>query len=225
MAIKITSTVDYKASGVKCLVYGPAGIGKTVLCSTAPNPIIISAESGLLSLAEVDIPVIEINTVNDAAECYEWASMSDEAKKYDTFCLDSVTEIAEVLLSEYKKEEKDARQAYGRMNDDMTGLIRSFRDLKGKNVYFSAKQTRINEEGVTTYAPSMPGKTLMNGLPFFFDEVFVMRIGQLEDRTTYRYIQTNSDFQYDCKDRSGKLSLVEEPNLTKIFEKCTGGNE
>ena len=61
--IKITSTKDFYLRGIKCLVYGESGVGKTVLCSTAPDPIIISAESGLLSLRKKDIPVIEINSL------------------------------------------------------------------------------------------------------------------------------------------------------------------
>lgn len=221
--IKITSTKDHSTHGVKIMVYGSSGGGKTRLCGTAPSPIIISAESGLLSLAEVDIPVIEVNTVEDVNDVYNWAISSEEAKKYDTLCLDSITEIAEVLLTTFKAEDKDARAAYGRLADEMTKTIRSFRDLKGKNVYFTAKQvTLTNDVGVTSYVPSMPGKTLLNGLPFFFDEVLSIQLGKLENGTQYRYLQTFSDRQRDCKDRSGKLDQKEEPNLQKIFNKISG---
>lgn len=224
MAIKITSTKDYGANGVKILVYGPAGIGKTVLCGSAPSPIIISAESGLLSLADLDIPVIEVKTVDDVNEVYDWLVGSKEAEQYETPCLDSVTEIAEVLLAQFKSEEKDPRAAYGRLADEMGRTIRNFRDIKGKNVYFSAKQVKLTDDvGVTTYAPSMPGKQLLNGLPFFFDEVLPMRIGKLESGEEYRYLQTHADMLRDGKDRSGKLAKQEEPNLTKLFNKIAGG--
>jgi phage nucleotide-binding protein len=220
MAIKITTTKDYGVSGVKVLVYSAAGVGKTVLSSTAPNPLIISAESGLLSLQDHDIPVIEVKSVEDVNDVYEWVTSSKEAGQYETLCLDSVTEIAEVLLSEFKAETKDARQAYGQLADEMSKTIRSFRDLKGKNVYFTAKMVRAaNEDGITVYYPMMPGKTMTNGLSFFFDEVFALRIGKLGDGTTYRYLQTQPDLQYDAKDRSGRLKMVEEPDLTKVFNK------
>jgi hypothetical protein len=223
--IKIISTKNYGTGGVKVLTYGPAGIGKTRLCATAPNPFIISAEGGLLSLREYNIPAVEITSVDGLNEAYKWVTESEEAKQFETICLDSITDIAEVLLSEYKKDEKDPRQAYGRLNDDMAEIIRSFRDLKGKHVYFTAKQTKFTDEktGITSYLPGMPGKTLLNGLSFFFDEVFCMRVGQLEDGTLYKYLQTYTDFQYDAKDRSGSLPPKMKPDLTDVFNRISKG--
>lgn len=54
MAIEIRKTNDISVTGrgIKLAVYGGAGIGKTRLSATAPNPLIISAESGLLSLKD-----------------------------------------------------------------------------------------------------------------------------------------------------------------------------
>ncbi len=220
MAVKITSTKDVAFDGVKVLVHGPAGIGKTVLCKTAPLPIIISAEAGLLSLADMNIPVIEVTTVNEVNEAYMFLTESEESKKYETVCLDSITEIAEVLLSTYKGEEKDARQAYGRLNDDIASTIRSFRDLKGKHVYFTSKQLRVeNDNEPIRYVPSMPGKTTLNAMPYFFDIVLAMRIGKLEDETVYRYLQTYPDLNYEAKDRSGKLPPRTKPDLTDVFER------
>lgn len=226
MGIKLTTTKK-SVSAVKVLVFGEAGMGKTVLCATAPNPIIISAEAGLLSIAEFDIPVIEVKSVQDVLEAYEWVTTAPAAKKYETICLDSITEIAEVLLTEYKKQEKDPRKAYGRLNDDMSELIRKFRDLKGKNVYFSCKMTRKEDEisGITAYKPAMPGNTLINNLPYFFDEVLAIRIGKLDSGVEYRYLQTQPELQWPAKDRSGTLSKIEKPDLGYLFKKIATGKK
>jgi len=222
MTIKIISTRNYSSDGVKVLISGPAGIGKTMLSATAPNPIIISAEAGLLSLANYDIPVIEVTSIELLMDAYRFCTESKEARMFETYCLDSISEIGEVLLSQYKKDYKDPRQAYGETNDSMTSLIRSFRDIKGKHVYFTAKQSRIDENGRICYVASMPGKTLVSALPYFFDEVFVMGVGKLEDGETYRYLQTTKDaLNRDCKDRSGKLSDIEKPDLSYIFDKIS----
>lgn len=220
MAIKLTSTKQ-AGSHVKSLVYGPAGSGKTVLTSTVPDNVIISAESGLLSVSEFDIPVIEISSAEDCWEALAYVQGSAEASQFNCVSLDSITDIAEVMLIQYKKQYTDARQAYGQLADDMNDLIRAFRDLKGKHVYFTAKSQAVVDDysGLTTYMPIMPGKNLTNGLPYFFDEVMALRIKEEEDGNTWRYLQTSSDVQYTAKDRSGKLSVIEKPDLTHIFNK------
>lgn len=223
MTIKLTTT-NQSSKFVKALCYGDAGSGKTVLCSTAPNPIIISAESGLLSLSHLNIPVIEVSTLADVQEAYQFITESDEAKGFETVCLDSITEIAEVMLSQYKKDDKDPRKSYGALADHMSQLVRTFRDLPEFHVYFSAKMARIEDEysGISTFRPGMPGKTLVNGLPFFFDEVMALRIGEEEGGDKFRYLQTEPDMQYTAKDRSGNLDVIERPDLTHMFDKVLG---
>lgn len=222
MAVKFTTTREASLrNGIKVLVFGRAGLGKTVLCSTAPRPIIISAESGLLSLAGHDIPVAEVNSIADVRAMYRWATESPEAKNFDTICLDSLTEIAEKLLNAAKKNTKDPRQAYGVLLEEMTDLTRAFRDIQGHHIYFSAKQEFVKDEvtGVTSYGPAMPGNKMGQQLPYFFDEVFCLRMGTTPDGAPYRYLQTAPDFQYTAKDRSGVLDPVEPPNLNHVFGK------
>lgn len=51
MALQFThASIASAASGIKCLVYGGSGTGKTVLSATLPTPVLISAEAGVLSL-------------------------------------------------------------------------------------------------------------------------------------------------------------------------------
>ena len=225
MAIKITSTKGYGTGGVKALIYGDSEVGKTFLCSTAPAPIIISAEALLLPLRDLDIPIIEVTKIAEVFEALEFFSVSQEAKKYKTVCLDSITEIAEICLSQYKEEEKDPRNAYGRLADDIFKLLRRFRDLENINVCFNAKMVKSEDNlGAITYRPHMPGKLLSTGVPYLFNEMFAMRLGRLKDGTLYRYLQTSDDMMYLGKDKSGKLNAIEEPNLAKIFNKISNLN-
>jgi len=235
--MRITNTIDATGDhGVKILVYGRSGVGKTVLCATAPAPLLISAESGLLSLTHSNIarvygegtegvsyslPVVTIRDVAGLVDTYNWLSSSAEAKQYQTVCLDSLTEIAETVLTHAKSQVKDPRQAYGELIEKMTGVIRSFRDLPGKHVYMSAKQEKVQDSdtGLQLYGPSMPGNKLAQGLPYFFDEVACLRIGKTSDGKPYRYLQTAPDPQYEAKDRSGALDPIEYPHLGYIFRK------
>lgn len=232
MALNFTTTNQAADDqGVKLLIYAPAGNGKTALCGTAPTPLILSAEAGLLSLSEAnqirmfgaarDIPVINIKTVKDLADAYQYVATDPTAAHFETICLDSISEIAEVTLGNSKKQVKDPRQAYGDMAEQMAALIRAFRDLPNKHVYFAAKQERVvDANNCMFYGPSMPGKVLTQGLAHFFDEVFALQIGQDPvSKQNFRYLRTRPDVQFQAKDRSGALDEIEEPNLTKIINK------
>jgi len=216
MAIKIKSTKDVAVDGVKMVIYGESGAGKTSLAKTLEKVIILSSEHGLLSLQDFDIPYIETNTLQEVDDAYNYLSKD---KEFETIFIDSATEIAETVLTNHKSDPtiKDARQAYGKLADSMGSMIRNFRDIKGKNVVMISKLKRVEDEstGIVTYTPWMPGKVLPHGLPYLVDEVFAMQI----DVKGNRYLQTSADRRYPCKDRSGRLDAKEQPNLAAIFEK------
>jgi phage nucleotide-binding protein len=223
MAISIKRTTEAKTNGVKILVYGMAGAGKTTLCATLPQPIILSAEGGLLSISDADLPFIEICSMADLTEAFEWASQSEEAKDFESVALDSISEIAEVVLNYERKQTKDPRQAYGAMQEQMADIIRAFRDLPGKNVYFSAKCEKSQDEaGRVMYAPSMPGNKTGQSLPYFFDEVLALRIEKDNEGATQRALMCDSDGLWQAKDRSGKLEAWEAPHLGAVIDKIKG---
>lgn len=223
--------------GVKILVYGRAGLGKTVLSATMPSPVLISAEAGMLSLRKsnlermfgpdnptiaYDMPVITVATIDDLINVERWARESPEAQQFQSLCIDSLTEIGEVVLANAKLQAKDPRQAYGELIEKMTMTVKAFRDLQGKHVYMSAKEERAKDEatGVTLAGPSMPGTKMGPALPYLFDEVF--HLGKAQDpasQTEYRYLRTQPDFTHDAKDRSGALEVIEYPHLGNIIAK------
>ena len=241
MALNFTDAQNAsQMSGVKCLAYGPSGVGKTVLMATAPYPILISAEAGALSLKQSNLerlygvgnphicynmPMIEIRTVEDLQDAYNWCATSPQANQFLTICMDSISEIGEVVLNNAKRQVKDPRQAYGELIEKMESVIRLFRDLPGRNVVISAKMEPSKDEltGIVRYGPSMPGAKLAQKLPYFFDEVFRLGIGQTPQGEKYRFLQTQPDLQFEAKDRSGALAPVETPILSAVFAKILGG--
>lgn len=214
MAIKIKKTSDQKIDSVGTVVCGGAGTGKTRLCATAPNPIIISAESGLLSLSDVDCDYVEINSLKQLDEAYREFKKNND---YDTICLDSLSEIAEVLLVELKPQFKDGRQAYMALADAMMPMLRRFRDIKGKHTIFTSKMVVIQDEesGKVTEELLMPGRVLPTQIPYMVDEFFHLVV----DRKGVSSIQTTPDRTRFAKDRSGALDASEAPNMTNVIEK------
>ena len=224
MAINVKTTGSLAANGVKVLVYGQAGAGKTSLVKTLPNPIVLSAEGGLLSIQDADLPYIEISDMDTLKEAYTWLAESDEAKAYQSVALDSISEIAEVVLNAEKKATKDPRQAYGAMQEQMADIIRAFRDLPGRHVYMSAKLEKMQDEmGRVLYAPSMPGNKTGQALPYFFDEVLALRVEKDSEGVTQLVLMFVFVGLWLAKDRSGKLEAWEAPDLGAIIAKIQGG--
>lgn len=234
-----TTSKEIENSGVKALIYGPSGVGKTMLCATAPRPIVISCESGLLSLSRAnlekvfgvgradicyDLNVAKIKDIQDLTAALEWCNNKANHQYFDTVLIDSGSEIGEVVLNNAKKQVKDARQAYGELIEKMEMCVRGFRDIPNKHVVMLAKQEPTKDElsGIVTQAPMMPGAKLSVKLPYLFDEVFRLGVNKTPQGETYRFLQTSPDLQHTAKDRSGMLNAVEVPHLGYIFSKILG---
>ena len=225
MAIQLKRTGDVHLSGVKVLTFGLSGAGKTTLIKTLPTPIILSAEAGLLSLKDANLPYIEITSMAELTDAYLWCTQSAEAAEFESIAIDSISEIAEVLLVHEKKIAKDPRQAYGAMQDQIMQLIRSFRDINGKHIYMSAKAEKAQDEmGRMLYSPSMPGNKTGQALPYLFDECFAMRAEKDSEGNTQRALMCHTDGLWMAKDRSGKLDQWEAPDLGAIIRKIGGAS-
>jgi hypothetical protein len=219
LSLKSTNTFSHH-NGVKMVVYGKAGAGKTRLCATCPTPVIFSAESGLMSLREYNLPFYEIKTVADIKECYNWARSSAEARAFETVCLDSISEIGEVSLAAALLGKKDPRQAYGEYNTDMYKILKDFRDLPGKHVYMSAKQDRFKTaDGLMINGPSMPGQRMGQQLPYLPDLIFQLDTDPVQG---WPFLRTKADFANDAKDRSGCLLPMERPDLGYVIARIKG---
>jgi len=238
MGIQFTTTsAESTSHGVKCLLYGDAGAGKTILAATCPAPIILSAESGLLSLSptniqkvyggavhiSTDIPVIPIKQVSDIMDAYQWFQ-TDASLPYQTIYIDSLSEIAEVILAAAKLSNRDIRKSYGDLIEQLERVVRMFRDLPNRNVVFTAKSQVIQDSvgGSNKAIPGMPGSKLAGSLPFFFDEMFYLGVNKDAEGRPYRYLQTQPDLNVSAKDRSGLLESLEAPDLGYIFAKING---
>lgn len=202
---------------VNALIYGVSGIGKTVLAATAPDVLIISAEDGLLSIAHKEVATTSIRSLEELTNTYDY--LANESHDFRSVNIDSISEVAQVLLVEFAAKERDKRKAYMKMADEILSLVRKFRALP-MNLILNAKQARIVDEfsGKTSYGPKFPGRVLENEMAYQLDEVIAMRFHKFEGKE-FRVLQTSPDIQYEAKDRSGKLEKFEKPDLAILFDK------
>jgi hypothetical protein len=199
-----------------------AGAGKTFSTQSMPGKVlVISAEAGLLSIKDApNVSAIEVSNYDDLREVY--AALKSGELVYDSVCLDSVSEISEILLVHEKGRNKDGRMAYQNVSEAVTSLMRSFRDLD-MHVLFLCKEGKENNDGVFFFGPKMASKPLGDAITYFFDEVLALRVIEDQDDdgnpVAARWLQTRIGQGYTAKDRSGKLEAFEEPNLTALITK------
>lgn len=209
-------------NGIKCVVYGAAGVGKTRLAITAPKPLILSTERGILSLRGSNLPMLpEIQDLPQLINAHNWILNNPQARVFDTLFVDSITEIAEVIL-------RGMKSADGRKNHNDTNVLvinqifRAWRDLPRKHVVMIAKERRDEDQFTKIFqaTPDMPNGKLRTALPGFFDFVFryVATIGA--DGQPWSGLQCQANMHGIAKDRSGRLAPYEQPHLGNLFAKA-----
>lgn len=216
---------DIALSGIKVALFGDSGVGKTYQIRTLKRPFVVSAEKGLLTLAKydevADVSYGEIKSMADLKECRIW--LQNNPDEYDTIVLDSVSEIAEICLSEAKKSNKDSRKAYGDMMDIVMEEIKAFLNIEGKDMVFIFQNGRIedSDSGKVLYSPITPSSKFAAKMPYLFDEVLAVRARPIKDEQGNtqidRFIQCQNDGVWNCKDRSGYLYIEENADLGSLL--------
>lgn len=230
-----TTSKQSLGHGVKFMVYGNAGSGKTALVPTLPKPLLISAENGLLSLTRkniermhgvntpgicYDIPVAKINSLEGINKVLSWLDVPSNRSQFSSIAVDSISEIAEVVLAQALKEISHGEAAYGEMARNMVKLCKALRDMEGMHVYFSAKLGFSKQTNM--FGPLFPGQVLPPDAPYWLDELFHLKIVKDAEGNDVRVLQTAVDSQYNAKDRSGALDTRGEwPNLSNIIAKIS----
>jgi hypothetical protein len=101
------------------LVYGQAGAGKTSLIKTLPHPVVLSAEGGLLSIQDADLPYLEITSIDSRNTCPpskdELSAMGDAIKR--------AAQVARVLTDAVAAHARAARSAGLRAHYDTEAKV------------------------------------------------------------------------------------------------------
>lgn len=221
----IKNTKDLHQTGkINAIIYGAPGVGKTSLAKTVERPLVISAEGGVLALIGSDIPYIDVTDIKTAREAVGYAVK--HAAEYDCIFFDSLSEIAEIILSDAMQKTPDPRKVYPETEQAVTRLIRQLRELPCSVVWLAKEEVSEDELGRKTFRPSVPGSKFSAKLGHLPDLVgrMVVDTVQKEDGSTVnrRTLRFVTDGTFVAKDRAGKLPELCPPNIGKIINKIKG---
>lgn len=219
--------------GVKAVCYGGPGSGKTPVVNTAPRPVMLVVEPGMLSMKGSKVPAFEAFTPALVDEFFAWFFNSNESRAYDTLAVDSVSQIAEIFLTRELGRCKDGRMAYGEMSKRVMAHLNALFYMPNKHVFLIGKQCNlevgtktISENGQFRIEPVrqkriyFPGNDLDTKVPHLFDEVLHLDTVPIPGHGPQKAFRTKEVPEIFARDRSGNLAEFEPANLTQLFAKC-----
>jgi len=205
--------------GVKAVVYGPPGSGKTPLLNTAPRPLLLACEPGLLSMRNSTVPTYQGFTAAAIDEFFKWFFNSEETKNFDTIAVDSVSQMADIYLQQALKNNRHGKAAYGEMGTKTMEHLRSLYYTRNKHTYLIAKEIVV-EDTTTFRKPYMPGKQLPIELPHMYDEILHLGIHNIPAAGQHKSFQCQATLDVWARDRTGQLAEFEPPAFEALVKKC-----
>ncbi|ABK43808.1 conserved hypothetical protein [Magnetococcus marinus MC-1] len=244
--------------GIKGVILGPSGIGKTsLLWSVDPNStLFFDLEAGDLAVEGWPGDTIRPRTWD---ECRNFAvfiggpnpALRDDQHysqahynavlqkygdpgvmaKYQSIFVDSITVAGRLCFQWCKGQPQafsektgkpDLRGAYGLHGQEMIAWITHLQHTRGKNVWFvGILDEKTDDFNRRYYTPQIEGSKTGLELPGIVDQVISMVEVKPEEGPSYRAFicQTLNPWGYPAKDRSGRLTMVEEPHLGRLMEK------
>ena len=151
--------------------------------------------------------------------------------RYDTVFIDSIT-VAGRLCFQWcrgqpeafseKTGKPDIRGAYGLHGREMIAWLTHLQHTRAKNIIFvGILDEKLDDFNRKVFVPQIDGSKTGLELPGIVDEVLTLTAIPDDSGQPRRVLvcQTLNPWGYPAKDRSGRLDMVEEPHLGRLFEK------
>jgi hypothetical protein len=247
--------------GIKAVILGPSGIGKTTLLRTLDptKTLFLDLEAGDLAVEGWPGDTIRPRTWDDCRtlaalitgpnpalrpeQSYSQAHYDHVNREgdgaayaqYETVFIDSIT-VAGRLCFQWaqgqpeafseKTGKPDTRGAYGLHGREMLAWLSQLQHCRSKSIVFvGILDEKEDDYGRKQWVAQIEGSKVGRELPGIVDQVITYQELQTEDGTKFRGLVCTSPnaWGYPAKDRSGRLDMIEEPHLGKLFAKIKGG--
>lgn len=219
---------------MKLLLCGEPGAGKTRMSSTFPDVFIADAEGGLMSVADRQTAHISVESTEQLNELRRALSQPPAVRErqlgcpVQTICIDTLDWVQRLLVAERLADQKKDAMAiadWGWLGDQLRAFVRAYRNLD-MHVVFTChvRSVEDSESGATYVKPALQG-AMQDEIAQYVDVAGLLRayptskiVSGASQRVLTRVLQTSPDLRHPwLKDRSGKLPMELEVNLTNDF--------
>ena len=155
-------------------------------------------------------------------------------ERYETVFIDSIT-VAGRLCFQWcggqpeavsdKTGKPDLRGTYGLHGREMIAWLVHLQHTRAKNIVFvGVLDEKLDDFNRKIYVPQIEGTKTGLELPGIVDEVLTLTEIKDEEGKSYRAFvcHTFNPYGLPAKDRSGRLDMIEEPHLGRLFAKIGG---
>lgn len=243
--------------GLSILVHGPAGGGKSTLGSTGPRPILdLDVENSSRFLTDVrrvhwnpmeepipaydgswDMCVVRVEDWETAERSYQFLRSGNHP--FRSVMVDSISEIQIKAMENINGRNQMQIQHWGRLGQNMGGLLRDLRDLVGSSksplemmilISTSREIDDPDTPGGPVWKPYLQGN-IAQQVPYLFDITGYLYsvpetntvTGEIYDR---RYLFTGRHPQYEAKNRvRGFPATLADPDLSQMMDMIFGPSQ
>jgi hypothetical protein len=225
-------------------VYGPSGVGKSVLAGTAPNALFLSADPNgtesayALGSTADDLPV---NTWQEFTEYVDWLVRGNGAKEYDWVIVDTVDELEERCwesqlvndelkrASKYQPNKGDYPVVWRKLREEINRLNRApVNTIYLAHMMHIDRETEDGEDTITLAMPEMGSRKRGDLSSWFCAQaglVGYMRTAVEEGGKTERHLMTAASNRYIAKDRTTKMGAgIVGPTIPGMLARIAGGS-
>ena len=144
---------------VKMMVYGQAGMGKTTLALSAPNPLLLDFDNGVKRVNNAHLGEVGIVQITNWQEVVTLLTTeSADLAPFGTIVVDTIGKMMDFIIA-YRCGGRNPRvQDWGTINSDFKWFVNALSGL-GKHIIFVAHRDSRKEGDDTVFVPALREKS------------------------------------------------------------------
>lgn len=232
--------------GLSILVHGAAGAGKSTFGVTGPGPrLMMDAENSARFIQQRkikwnpletpppeydgswDLCVVKIRNWEVAKKTYDWLKSGQHP--FRSVSIDSISEIQVKAQEDINGRQQMQTQHWGRLLQNMGGLLRDLRDLVGDEASNLETMTLVStsKDYDGSLKPYLQGQ-IASQVPYLFDITGYLYVDQVPNQETgeveeKRFLFTGKNPAFEAKSRvPGLPATLPDPNLSVMMDNIFG---